>query len=188
MPLRSAKLAIHRHSRSLPGCIPHACTGLHNLHQAAPLTPAQACTISAGTVRLKPAKPAIHRHQQSPLLCPVPFRHARPTLQRPPNSPQWKASAVGPWDPTHLPPATGGLQTCLRDTRRQVLDAQGVTSEQLRLQFYFLELVGFFSLLYKICFLVCCLITHHLSQFWVFFPFSFPLFSLPFFFLSLSPF
>jgi hypothetical protein len=23
---------------------------------------------------------------------------------------------AGPWDPTHLPPATGGLQTCLGDT------------------------------------------------------------------------
>jgi hypothetical protein len=172
-PLRPAKPAIHRHSRSLPGYPPQAHTGLQRfsfcqamslrpeqactisavlghapkacqagdphmhdlchsaplgLHRPAqtllcwpvPLMPAQACTISTRTMPLKPAKLANHRHKRSSLCQPVPFRHARPRIQRPASSPQWKSSTIGLWEPIHLPPATGGLQTCLRDTHRQV--------------------------------------------------------------------
>jgi hypothetical protein len=135
MPLRPAKPVIHGlaadihdlcwaapsdlHS-ALPAHAPHACTGLHNLCRVTPLMAARACTISAGTVPLKPAKLAIHRHEWAPFRQPMPFRHARPTLQRPASVPQRKASAIGPCDPTHQPPATKGLQTCLRDTHRQV--------------------------------------------------------------------
>jgi hypothetical protein len=90
-----------------------ACTGLHNHRWAAPFTPTQACKISAGSMPLKPAKPAIYRQAVYPLAWPTPFRQARPTLQRPTNSPQLRAS-------THLPPTTEDLQTCLRDTHRQV--------------------------------------------------------------------
>jgi hypothetical protein len=104
VPHRPAKPAIHTHSWSPQGHAPQACTGLHNLCQD----------------RVKSAKLAIHRHIWSPLCRPVHFRHARRMLQRPASLPQWKASAIALWGPTHLLPTTEGLQTCLRDTYRQV--------------------------------------------------------------------
>jgi hypothetical protein len=91
---------------------------------------------------LGPAKPVIHRHTWSPpgpwstaphpsglpsplptgphdlySTRPVPLRHTRPMLQRPARS-QWQASAHRPGEPTQLPPATRGFQTCLGDTDR----------------------------------------------------------------------
>jgi hypothetical protein len=105
---------------------PHP-SGLHR--------PAQACPISARTVPLKPAKLAIHIHGWYPICWPMPFRHARPTLQKLASSPQPKASTEGLWDSTHLPSTTTRLQSCLRDTQTG-LDAKGVTSEQLTLQIY----------------------------------------------------
>jgi hypothetical protein len=114
---------------------PQTCTDIHNLHWAVPLTPAQACMISIGTMPLKPTKQAIHRHSGSPLCWPVPFRHTRPTLQRP-ASLLPKASTfrlVGPH-----PPATchRRVPNLLKKHTQAGLDAKGVTSQHLRLQFY----------------------------------------------------
>jgi hypothetical protein len=115
---------------------PQACTGLNDLHWAAPLTPSQACTISTGNVPLKPAKLAIHKHAGSPLCWPMPIRHTRPMLQRPASSLQWKASShrhVGPHPPATCYKRAPNLPK--RHTRTG-LDAKRVTSEHLRLQFY----------------------------------------------------
>jgi hypothetical protein len=101
---------------TLQACAPKACqagdpppplTHTHNLHSAGPHPP-------------KPIKMGVHRQAGSPLCRPVPFRHAKPMLQRPTTSPQLRPPTVGPWDPTHRPLATGRLQTYLRDTHRQV--------------------------------------------------------------------
>jgi hypothetical protein len=98
-PLRLAKPEIHRHSWSPPG---HA------------LRPAQACMISfslgrthqachtrdthmhdlhsAGLPQGLSSQGSLHRQAGSLLCGPVPFRHSRPTLQKPTSSPQLKAS------------------------------------------------------------------------------------------------
>jgi hypothetical protein len=52
----------------------------------------------------KSVKPGIHRQPRSPLRWPAPFRHAKPTLQRPATSPQLKASTQRPMG--HHPPST----------------------------------------------------------------------------------
>jgi hypothetical protein len=68
---------------TLQGCARKACQArdpyTHNLHSALMQPP-------------KPVKPGIHRHAGSPLHQPVPFRHAKPMLQRLPTSPQLKVS------------------------------------------------------------------------------------------------
>jgi hypothetical protein len=117
--------------------------GLHNLRWAVPLTLAQACRISTGTMPLKPAKLAIHRHAGSPLCQPMPFRYAKPMLQRPASLPG-KASTCRPLGPH--PPATShrrGPNLPKRHTQTG-LDAKGVTSQQLRLQFYCSRIGEFF--------------------------------------------
>jgi hypothetical protein len=103
VPFRPARLVMNRHLWSLP-CVP--------------LRLAQACTILHWAMHLKSAKLAIHRHTWSPFYRPVPFRHAKPTFQRPASSPQWKASTSRPIRPHALAPTTGGLQTLLEDTDR----------------------------------------------------------------------
>jgi hypothetical protein len=143
---------------------PQACTSLHNLHWAALLMPAKASMISTWTVPLKPAKPANHRHKGSPLWQPVPFRHARLTLQRPArltlqrlarltlqrpaSSPQLKASTHRPVGPH--PPATHHKRAPNMPKRHTQtgLDAKGVISEKLRLQFYSSKTGNFFSFLF----------------------------------------
>jgi hypothetical protein len=93
----SAPPGLHRPPWYLLGCTPHACTGLYDLHlNRAP----KACQAS---------NPQTHRIftpgtcSKGPLVC----LNKRPL-------------PIGLWDPTYLTPATGGLQTCLRDTHRQV--------------------------------------------------------------------
>jgi hypothetical protein len=75
---------------TLQACAPKPCQAgdlhMHNLHSAGPGPP-------------KPVKPGTHRHTGSPLHQPVPFRHAKPTLQRPATSPQLKASTRKPMAP-----------------------------------------------------------------------------------------
>jgi hypothetical protein len=107
LPLRTAKPAIHTCTISvLLGCAPQACTGLHDVHWD--LAP-KACQASNPQTRMISTPPG---------LCPsgTPGPCSKGLLvclnKRPP--------PVGLWDPTHLPPATGGLQTFLRDTHRQV--------------------------------------------------------------------
>jgi hypothetical protein len=101
---------LHRPAQSPLACTPNACQARdpqawHDLHQNhAP----------------KAWQVVIHRHSWSPLLRPTPFRHARPTLQRPTRLPGLndRPLPTGPWDPIHLPTTTGGLQTSLGDTDR----------------------------------------------------------------------
>jgi hypothetical protein len=114
------------------GLHPQACTGLHDLHWVAPLTPAQACMISARTMLPKPAKLAIHRHAGSPLCWSVLFRHTRPTLQRPTTLP-WKASTCRPVGPH--PPATHHRRTPNLPKRHTQtgLNVRRVASQQLGL-------------------------------------------------------
>jgi hypothetical protein len=152
MPLRPAKLGIHTCKVSAPlghapkpaqactistplGHTPQTCTGLHYLHWAAPLAHAQAFTISAMTMPLKPAKQAIHRHTGSPFLQTTHFRHARPMLQRPASSHQLKASTRRPVGPH--PPATCHRRAPNLPKRHTETspDAKGVTSDKLSWQF-----------------------------------------------------
>jgi hypothetical protein len=138
------------------GHTPQACTGLHDpfctgphhqglpcqqsthtqspFHWDAPPKPAQGCMIS-GTMPLKPAKLAIHRHAGSPLCWPMPFRHARPMPQRPASSPR-KASTCRSMG--HHPPATYHRRAPNLPKRHTQtgLDAKGVVSQQLRLQLH----------------------------------------------------
>jgi hypothetical protein len=110
------------HSATLhPSVLPSwRSTGIHNLHWAAPLRPAQAWMISAGTLPLTlPSQQSIDTHNLHSSR-PAPFKHTRPTLQKPTSLPQWKAPPIDPWNTIHLPPTTGELQTFLRDTHRQV--------------------------------------------------------------------
>jgi hypothetical protein len=118
MPPRPAKLAIHRHSRSPPG---HA------------LSPAQASTISTGLLPLRLQRPA----QSPPGLSTKAYQASNPDTQDlhsagpcpsgmpglcskgPLVSLNQRPPTIGPWDPTHLPPITGQLETCLRDTHRE---------------------------------------------------------------------
>jgi hypothetical protein len=106
----------------------------HNLHSAGPWPP-------------KPVKPGIHRHSGSPLCQPLPFRHTNPTLQRPTTSPQLKASTCRPMGPH--PPSTccWRAPNLLKRHTQTGLDAKGLASEQLRLQFYCSKTGDFFSLL-----------------------------------------
>jgi hypothetical protein len=118
MPLRLAKLGIHTCTISIlldhPHCHP------------------------------KPFKLGIHRHTGSPLYWPAPFRHPKPSLQRPITSPQLKAS-------TYRPVGSYPLATChrkdpslpKRDTQTG-LDAKELALEQLRLQFYCSRTGNFF--------------------------------------------
>jgi hypothetical protein len=101
---------LHRPVRSLPGCTPHA------------------CTISAGTMPLKPAKQAIQRYTIStPLACAL--QACQPMLQRPTSLPQGKSSPHRPVGPH--PPATHHRRAPNLPKRHTQtdLDAKGVTSE-----------------------------------------------------------
>jgi hypothetical protein len=96
---------------------PQTCTGWHDPCWAAFLKPAKP-VISTGTAPLRPSKPVYQRHAWSPLHRPMPYRHTRATMQRHARSPQLQASANRSVGPTHMPPATGGLQTYLGDKDR----------------------------------------------------------------------
>jgi hypothetical protein len=135
----------------------------------------------------KPVKPGIHRHAGSPLHQPSPFRHARPTLQRPATSPQLKAS-------THRPVGPHSLSTCHRKAanlpKRHTqtgLDGKELASEQLRLQFY-CSRTGDFFFPPSLRDLLPALLFDHPPNLPFFF--SFPLYSfylsIPLFFILLS--
>jgi hypothetical protein len=138
-PLRPGKLEIYRHSQSPPDCTPQACqasdpqafkitagpchSGLHRPAWSPPGCALHACR-SLHDLRWdcapKATKPAIYRRVRSPLHQARTFQACQVYARRPASLSQWRPQPVGPWNPTHLPPATGGLQTCLRDTDRQV--------------------------------------------------------------------
>jgi hypothetical protein len=147
---RPAMLEIHTHGL----CSTGPCTSVLHKHALIstllpmPLRPAQACKISTGTIPLKSVKPAIHKHAGSPLCLPRPFRHARPTLQRPVSS-LGKASACKHMG-TH-PPATCHRRTSNLPKRHThtSLDARGVTTQQLGLQFYCSRTSEFFFPFFK---------------------------------------
>jgi hypothetical protein len=125
-PLRPVKPAIHRHSRS---------------PQATPLRPAQACTTSAPpdhtskacqtdylqacTISIPPVCAPQAWQASDPQACkistllgPHPSGTPGPCSKGLLNRLNDRPPLTSPWDPTHLPPATEGLQTCLGDTDR----------------------------------------------------------------------
>jgi hypothetical protein len=112
----------------------------------------------------------------------APFRHARPTLQRPASSPQGKALACRPMGPH--PHATHHRRAPNLPKRytQTSLNAKGVTA-QLRLQFY-CSRTGDVFLFFPLSVLLPGLLFDpppYLPYF-----FSFPLYSIPFIFPSLS--
>jgi hypothetical protein len=112
-------------------------TGLHQLcfTVPCPTNPAQDCWISALLGHApKPAMleihthdlyhagqcpPGLHKPTQYPLHKPASLRSAKPGTHTGTFS-VLQASTLGLWDSTHLPLATGRLQTYLRDTHTQV--------------------------------------------------------------------
>jgi hypothetical protein len=121
VPIRPAKLGIQTHTMSIPlDCAPS-----------------------------KPVKLGILRHTGSPLRWPVPFRHAKPMLQRPATSPQLKASTCRPMGP-HPPDTCHRKAPNLPKRHTQTgLDAKELASEQLRLQFYCSTTGDFFFPFFK---------------------------------------
>jgi hypothetical protein len=104
-PLRPAKPVIHTCTISTGPC-PQACTGLHNL----PWDHAPKAYQAANP----------QTHMISTLPGPHSSRRPDPCSKGLLVHLKERPLPIDPWNPTHQPPATGGLQTYLRDTHRQV--------------------------------------------------------------------
>jgi hypothetical protein len=123
---------LHRPAWFPPGCAPHACTGLHNLHQDHTAKAYQASNPQTGMISTLPGpRPSPGPCSKGQLVC----LNDKTSSHRP----------VGPHQPATCHRRAPKLpkrhtQTCL--------DAKGVTSEQLRLQFYFFRTGYFFFLFF----------------------------------------
>jgi hypothetical protein len=155
-PLRPAQACT---ISALPGHAPKACQAgdphKHNLHRAVP-SGCQAGDPQTYTISTRPRPSDLHRPAWSlPGPCPksLPSSQStdihdlysiRPMLQRPSSLLQQKASAcrpMGPQPPTTCPRKAPNLPK--RHTQTG-LDAKGVTSEQLKLKFYYSRTGDFF--------------------------------------------
>jgi hypothetical protein len=96
----------------------------------------------------KPVKPGIHRHTGSLLCQLVPFKHAKPMLQRPATSPHLKASTRRPVGPHPRSTCHRKAPNLPKRHTQRGLDAKELASEPLRLQIYCLRTGEFFYFSY----------------------------------------
>jgi hypothetical protein len=168
-PLRLAKPAIHRHSRSPPGHVPQACQSrdphTHNLHSTGPCPPGlhrparsplscapHTCTSLNKPAQSLPGSAPKAGQAGNPQICTIstmptrPFRHARPMLQRHyfMSTKRLCHRPMGPHPSATHHRRASNLQNSHTQTG---LHAKAVTSEQLTLQFYCSRTGDFFSLL-----------------------------------------
>jgi hypothetical protein len=91
---------------------------LHDLPWAAPLRLAKLVihryTHVHWAMHLRNARPVIHMISAEPHPSSMPD----PCSKAPLDCLKDRLPPAGPWNPTHLPPTTGGFQTCIEDRDR----------------------------------------------------------------------